>query len=145
MTLQDITKENLVQILKLKVADAQEKFVATNAVSIAQSHFYPEVAWFRAIYADAQPIGFVMLEDDPQNASYSLWRLMVDTQYQKQGFGRKALELVFEYVKIRPGAKVIMTSCVPGEGSPGAFYEKMGFTYTGETDEDGELMMQHVF
>ena len=33
--LQDITKENLVQILKLKVADAQEKFVATNAVSIA--------------------------------------------------------------------------------------------------------------
>lgn len=145
MALQDITTENLVQILKLKVADAQEKFLATNAVSIAQAHFYPEVAWFRAIYADAQPIGFVMLEDDPQNVSYSLWRLMIDTQFQKQGLGRRALELVFEYVKTRPGAKVIMTCCVPGEGSLGAFYDKMGFTYTGETDEDGELMMQHIF
>lgn len=145
VTLQDITKENLIQILELKVAVAQEKFVATNAISIAQAHFYPEVAWFRAIYADDQPIGFVMLEDDPLKASYCLWRFMIDIQYQQHGFGRRALELVFEYVKTRPGAKAIMTSCMPGEGSPGAFYEKMGFTYTGETDEDGELMMQHIF
>lgn len=123
----------------------KEKFVATNAISIAQAHFYPEVAWFRAIYADDQPIGFVMLEDDLLKASYSLWRLMIDAQYQKKGFGRQALELVFEYVKTRPGAEAIMTSCVPGEGSPGAFYEKMGFTYTGEKDEDGELIMQHIF
>lgn len=142
ITLREITKDNLDQVLDLKVAIAQENFVASNAKSIAQAHFYPEVAWFRAIYADETPVGFVMLEDDPPNESYFLWRLMIDSQYQNRGFGRRALELVIEYVKTRPNAAAIMTSCVPGEGSPGAFYEKMGFTYTGDKDESGELMMQ---
>jgi diamine N-acetyltransferase len=32
-------------------------------------------------------------------------------------------------------------SCVPGDGSPCPFYEKMGFQYTGQ-EEDGELVMK---
>lgn len=34
-----------------------------------------------------------------------------------------------------------LLSCVPGDGTPGPFYEKMGFTYTG-TEEGGELVMR---
>lgn len=30
---------------------------------------------------------------------------------------------------------------MPGEGSPGAFYERMGFAYTGAFD-DGELVLR---
>ena len=142
VTLREITKENLDDILGLKVTDEQEKFVASNAKSIAEAHFYPEVAWFRAIYADETPVGFVMLEDNPINASYYLWRFMIDARFQKCGFGRRALKLLFEHVKTRPGAKDLLTSCVPGEGSPGFFYEKEGFAYTGEMDEDGELIMR---
>lgn len=70
---------------------------------------------------------------------------MIDARFPKRGFGKRALELAIEYIKTRPGAKVILTSCVPGEGSPGKFYEKMGFTYTGKTDEDGELIMEYSF
>ncbi|NJP11440.1 MAG: GNAT family N-acetyltransferase [Leptolyngbyaceae cyanobacterium RU_5_1] len=144
VTLREITRENLRSICNLKVTPAQENFVASNAVSIAQAHFYPEVAWFRAIYADETPVGFVMLEDDPANSSYFLWRFMIDARFQRCGFGRRALELMIEHVKTRPGATALSTSCVPGEGSPGAFYEKIGFTYTGEMDED-ELVMQCKF
>jgi diamine N-acetyltransferase len=143
VTLQKVTKENLDDILSLKVTSKQEKFIASNAVSIAQAHFYPEVTWFRAIYADETPVGFVLLDDDPVNSYYSLWRFMIDARFQKCGFGRRALELIIEYVKTRPGAKVLMTSCVQGEGSPEKFYEKIGFTSTGEIDEDGELLMQY--
>ena len=145
ITLQEITKENLYDILDLRVTKEQENFVASNAVSLAEAHFYPEIAWFRAIYADETPVGFVMLEDDPVNSAYSLWRFMIDARFQKCGFGRQALELAIEYAKKRPGAKALLTSCVPGEGSPGKFYEKMGFTYTGESDEDGELIMEYTF
>jgi diamine N-acetyltransferase len=53
--------------------------------------------------------------------------------------------LTIEYVKTRPGAKVLLTSCVLGEGSPEEFYLKMGFTPTGEIDEDGEVIMQYKF
>lgn len=66
---------------------------------------------------------------------------MIDARYQKRGIGQKALELVFEYVKTQSVAKALYTSIVPGEGSPGPSYEKMGFVYTGEED-DGELVMR---
>lgn len=145
VTLREITKENLNDILDLQVTSAQENFVASNAVSIAQAHFYPEVAWFRAIYADETPIGFMLLEDDPINRSYSLWRLMIDARFQQCGFGQRAVELAIARVKARPGATALLTSCVPGEGSPLKFYEKVGFTYTGEMDEDGELIMRYDF
>jgi diamine N-acetyltransferase len=144
IALRAITKETLHPILKLEVAERQKDFVASNAVSIAQAHFEPEAAWFRAIYADETPVGFVMVDDDPVNEEYGLWRFMIDQRYQGLSFGRRALQLVIDHIKTRPGAKEFFTSCVPGDGSPCPFYEKMGFVYTGEVD-DGELVMRLVF
>jgi diamine N-acetyltransferase len=141
VSLREVTKETLRDITRLKVSPDQEHFVATNAESIAEAHFSPDIAWFRAIYVGDTPVGFVMLEVNVPAERYYLWRFMIDARYQKRGLGQSALELVFEYVKTQPGAKVLYTSCVPGEGSPGPFYEKMGFVYTGEEDE-GELVMR---
>jgi diamine N-acetyltransferase len=144
VSLREVTRENLGAVLRLKVAPEQEKFVANNAVSIAQAHFYPETAWFRAIYADETPVGFMMLSDDAAKPEYFLWRLMLDARYQKFGFAARAMELLFEYVRSRPGAKEIFTSCVPGEGSPFGFYEKLGFSDTGEMDEDEVVMRRDL-
>lgn len=141
VSLREVTKETLRDITRLKVSPGQERLVATNAESIAEAYFSPGVAWFRAVYADDTPVGFVMLEDDAAKEHYYLWRFMIDARYQRGGIGRRALELLFEYVRTRPGARALYTSCVPGEGSPGPFYEKMGFVYTGEEDE-GELVMR---
>ncbi|MBW4623411.1 MAG: GNAT family N-acetyltransferase [Cyanosarcina radialis HA8281-LM2] len=141
VTLREISKENLKSILGLKVAPHQEQFVASNAVSLAQAHFEPELPWFRAIYAGEVPVGFLMLEYNAEEQFYFLWRLMVDERYQKHGYGRKALELLFAHVKTLPNSGALYTSCVPAEGGPGPFYEQMGFVYTGE-EEDGELYMR---
>ncbi len=141
VSLREITKETVREITRLKVRPEQERFVATNAESIAEAYFSPDTAWFRAIYADNTPVGFLMLEDNPTAKEYSLWRFMIDARYQRKGIGQKALELLFEHVKTRPDASVLYTSCVPGEGSPGPFYETMGFVYAGDED-DGELIMR---
>ena len=141
VTLREITKATLHDILRLKVAPHQEHFVASNAVSLAEAHFEPDLPWYRGVYVGDMPVGFLMLEYDAPDQSYVLWRFMIDARYQKRGIGQKALELVFEYVKTRPGAKALYTSIVPGEGNPGPFYEKMGVVYTGEED-DGELVMR---
>ena len=141
VTLREITQENWLAIVRLKVAPHQEQFVASNAMSIAEAHFHPEVAWFRAIYAGDVPVGFLMLEDDVAQQEYFLWRFMIDQQSQGRGYGRKALELFFAYVKTRPGADAVETSCVPAKGGPGPFYEKMGFVYTGK-EENSELVMR---
>jgi diamine N-acetyltransferase len=142
VTLQEVTKENLYHVIDLKVRPDQQKFISSNVESIAEAHFYPEVAWFRAIYADATPVGFVLLADNSADAEYILWRFMIDAQFQHQGLGRSAFELVLEYVRMRPGAKVFEAHCGLGEGSPKAFYEKLGFVSTGEFD-DGELVMHY--
>lgn len=141
VTLREITRENLSDILRLKVTPNQEQFVAPNSVSIAEAHFEPQLPWFRAVYAGEAPVGFLMLEYNAEEQFYFLWRLMIDARYQKHGYGRKALELLFAHVKTLPSADALYTSCVPVEGGPASFYEKMGFVYARE-EEDGELYMR---
>jgi diamine N-acetyltransferase len=66
---------------------------------------------------------------------------MIDARYQKLGFARQAVLLLFEYIRTRPCAKEILCSCVPGEGSPQEFYESLGFIPTGEM-EGSEVIMR---
>jgi diamine N-acetyltransferase len=147
VTLRVITAETLRPILKLKVAPAQEGFVAPNAPSIAEAHFSTR-AWFRAIYADDTPVGFVMVEEpDPEAAADAdeaqpfLWRLMIAADHQRRGHGRRALDLVATDVRARFGATALFTSCVPGDGSPCGFYRALGFVEKGEFD-GGEIVMR---
>jgi len=140
VTLRKITEETLGAILELQVREDQRKFVAGNARSIAQAHFSP-YAWFRAIYADDTPVGFVMLWDDPDKPEYYLWRLMIDARYQGSGFGRRAVELLIRHVRSRPNASELLTSVVQANGGPQGFYERLGFELTGDY-EDGEAVMR---
>lgn len=144
VTLREVTKENLWDIFRLEVAPEQSRYVATNEMSIAQAYFDREIAWFRAIYADETPVGFLMLSDDASKQRYFLWRLMVDARYQKLGFAKRALELLFDYVRTRPGAKEILVSYRPGDAGPQGFYEKLGFIATGEMEGDEVVMRREL-
>ena len=133
ITLREITEETVTPICKLSdtLSEVQKTMVASNALSIAQAHFN-KYFWFRAIYAGQNPVGFIMLYDDPEEPKYFLWRLMIAGPFQGLGYGEKAVQLLIEYVRTRPGAKELMVSCGEGEGSPEGFYTKLGFRRTGE-------------
>lgn len=139
VSLREVTAKTVRDVCDLEVAPGQEQFVAPNAVSIAEAYFSEE-AWFRAIYADETPVGFVMLYDDPQKPEYYLWRFMIAGEHQGKGFGRRAMEMVISHVRNRPMAKELLSSYVPGEGSPVGFYLGLGFEDTGEVD-DGEIVI----
>jgi len=139
VSLREVTADTVHAIIRLKVKPEQTSFVAENATSIAQAYFEPK-AWFRAIYADETPVGFVMLFDDPEKPEYYLWRYMIDARYQRMGFGRRAMGLFIDYVRSRPNATELFTSYVPGEGTPGPFYAGLGFVETGEVDDDENVM-----
>lgn len=63
-----------------------------------------------AIYADEQPVGFVMLTykitgyDLPTIADdgYCILRLMIDKHYQNRGYGREAMTKILEFVRSFP-------------------------------------------
>jgi len=140
ITLREITSESVWPIMKLKVAENQKSFVAPNANSIAEAYFSKE-AWFRAIYAGDEPVGFVMLHSDEKKPEYFLWRLMIASDHQGKGYGFLAMEQVISHVKTLPGAVELLTSCVPGDGDPAPFYYKLGFKETGEW-ENGEKVLK---
>ena len=82
-----------------------------------------------------------MLYDNAEKSEYFLWRFMVDTRFQGMGFGKRAIALLVEHVRTRPNARQLLVSCIPGEGSPCPFYERIGFEYTGEV-KHGEKYMR---
>jgi diamine N-acetyltransferase len=139
VTLHEVTKDTVGAVCGLQVAAEQREYVADNAFSIAQAHFEPK-AWFRAIYADETPVGFVMLSDDPDAPEYFLWRLMIDAAHQGKGFGRTAIALLVDYVRTRPAARELLVSYHPGPHSPRDFYLKQGFRDTGRIEE-GEVVL----
>jgi len=133
ISLREITAETVREVCKLSdtLTPPRKYMVAPNAISIAQAHF-SEHAWFRAIYADDTPVGFLMLYDDPHEQEYFLWRLMIAGPHHGKGFGRRAIALLADHVRTRPGATVLETSCGQGPGSPEGFYRKLGFERNGE-------------
>ncbi len=137
--LKEITEETVLDFFKLKVSKSQDKFVAPNAVSIAQAYF-SDKAWFRGIYADDTPVGFIMVSIDEEKEEYFLWRLLIGEKFQKKGYGKKAVLLLIDFLKSEYSAKKLLVSCVPEEGGPEPFYAKLGFIPTGEYDDDEKIM-----
>lgn len=138
ITLREVTRDTVRAICRLEVAPSQRNFVAPNAVSIAEAHFSPH-AWFRAIYAGDEPVGFVMLSLKLDVPEFYLWRFMIAAPFQRRGYGDAALALVIAHVRSL-GATEFLTSTVPGEGTPRPFYERLGFVFTGEVDDGEEVL-----
>ena len=143
VSLKEVTRTTLRTICKLDAGDGATQ-VAPNAVSIAEASFYDE-AWFRAIYDDETPVGFVMLYDptlaqNPDEPDFFLWRLMIDKAHQRKGLGHAAVNLVIDHVRTRPGARKLLVSHMSKADALARFYGSFGFVHTGEK-EDGEKVM----
>ncbi|MDY6782582.1 MAG: GNAT family N-acetyltransferase [Cyanobacteriota bacterium] len=142
--LQEITRENWVGCIHLSLYPEQEKYVASNVDSIAESKFYPNHQ-LRAIYLKDKMIGFLAfcVEDDPSTPDlYWIFRFMVDKKFQGRGYGTKALQLAIEEIKSL-GAKRIQTMHKPNNKIAAKLYQKLCFSYIGSLD-DGDLLMEMV-
>jgi len=141
----EITKENLLSILKLSVFDEQKDQVAPNAFSIAEGH-YNETAWFRGIYKDDQAVGFVMLYLNNEDKEYGVWRFMIDKDHQGKGYGRASMDLIKKVMKEKVSdITSFFLSYVPKEkGGADEFYKKVGFEDTGEISH-GEKVMRFKY
>ena len=146
--LREITDDNREQVEALTVSEAQTDYVEGVTGSLVEAGETPDAApWFRAVYADDEPVGFVMISDgitveNPDYLGpYFLWRLLIDQRHQGRGYGAAALRLVVEHVRTRPDAEVLLTSAVPGTHSPLGFYLRQGFRDTG-ADHQGERVLE---
>ena len=63
--------------------------------------------------------------------AYFLWKLLIDVDEQGNGYGAATIDAVVAYLRTRPGADKLFTSCADGPGSPRGFYLGYGFADTG--------------
>jgi GNAT superfamily N-acetyltransferase len=147
VVLRTITDKNREAVVALRVAPSQTRFVGTVADALADADEIPEAkGWYRAVYVDDAPVGFVMLSWDvvPQPpriiGPWFLWKLLVDERHQHRGYGREVVKLVAQIVRDNEGTE-LLTSCVQAADGPEAFYRRLGFAPTGEFDANGEVIL----
>jgi diamine N-acetyltransferase len=148
-----VTEDDEEAVMGLRRGPGQERYLGRMI-----SHFEDAIAdakgcprMWSVHDADAgELVGFVMISDGiPQEVldadddivgPYFLWRLLIDQRFQGRGYGAATIDAVVAYVRGRPRADVLLTSCKSGEGSPQPFYLHYGFELTGEQKWGEDLL-----
>ena len=146
--MEEITGVNIHNVLALEVSESQKAtFPRSNAYSISEGSFPADddPVWMRAICEDGKPIGFIMTSEVPEDGDYFLWRMMIDERYQGKGHGAEAIKLLISRIKKIGNPRVLLLSHLRGNTDAGRFYEKLGFSYTGNDLGEGDLEMSLRF
>lgn len=143
---EEITNANIWKVCALEPFDAQKDFVAENLQSLAEAYATRNEggnALPLAVYNDAELVGFVMIgkgtvgnenEGELIKKNYSLWRLMIDKNYQGRGLGRQTLDAAIALIRTFPfgEAKKVWLSYEPENTRARDMYRKYGFVENGD-------------
>ena len=140
INLRTITKENIEDILNLSVSKEQKGFVSDNSESLAQAYVYHHTAWPFAIYEDDTPVGFIMMGYYEDKGYYTLWKLLIGRDFQRRGYGRKALGLGIAFLREQFGVSEVYTGVSPGNTAAKRLYRSAGFRETGLIENNMEEM-----
>ncbi|MBQ6517680.1 MAG: GNAT family N-acetyltransferase [Anaerolineaceae bacterium] len=143
---EEITNKNIWKVCALEPFEDQKDFVAENIQSLAEAFATRNEgnnALPLAVYHDDVLVGFVMIgkgtvgneeESDLIKENYSLWRLMIDKRYQRQGLGKQTMDAVIALIRTFPfgEAKKVWLSYEPENTRARAIYQRYGFVENGE-------------
>ncbi|WP_395153736.1 GNAT family N-acetyltransferase [Ilumatobacter sp.] len=139
-----IDHTNSAAVAALSTHHSQRQFVPPieqsfrEALFVAPHQGSPVEPWLRAVEADSELVGFVMLTAPTEAHPIPyLWRLLIDRRHQRRGLGHCVLDLIVEHCR-EAGATALDISWLPGRGSPEPLYVRYGFASTGEI-VDGEI------
>ena len=138
--LEPVTKENLSAVLALRVREDQRAFVASPAESLAQAYVWSRTAYPFAVCDDHRVVGFIMMGYYEDKHYYTLWKLLIDQDFQRRGYGRKALELGIAFLREQFGISEIFTGVSPGNAAAKKLYHSAGFRETGLFENNMEEM-----
>lgn len=143
VNLQEITKDNWVDMIDLEITKEQEKYVALPAEAIAASKFYDYYV-NRGVYLGDKPIGFIQYYpnfDDEKPNEIFIDQLLIDASLQGQGYGSKAIKLVLDEIKQLDGFNSVSICYVEGHDVMKKFFEQFSFKVV-EQDEFDETIME---
>lgn len=131
--LRKVTRENFRECLNLQVAESQKNLVATTMQSLAEAYvnlnLFLLAVYDAAVCGYEQPelpmIGFTMYEI-VAGVGF-IMRLMIDSKYQRQGYGRATMIEVIRRLKLCPDVEIIATSYRKENDVAAKLYQSLGF------------------
>lgn len=152
--LKKVTNENFeTLVMELKVKEEQKGFVASNLGSLAQAYVSLTNGGYATpyvIYDNELMVGFVMytyadklggdIEPPYTIPCYYIWRLFIDKNHQRKGYGRQTIEKIIAEIKTMPhgNADRIYASWDPDNIGSKSLFASLGFVETGEKEGDAE-------
>ena len=129
-------------MLDVRAHPTQRRFISDMASSYADALFSdvingaPVVPWLRAIEADGERVGFMMLAAvTPHHPEPYLWRLLIDRRHQRRGIGDRALTLLVDRLRAE-GHRTLLVDWNLGPGTPEPFYLRRGFVKVRNISDD---------
>jgi len=140
ISLRLVTKDNIEEIIALEVQEKQKDFVLSNVISIAQAYVQPECKPV-AIYENDTPVGFMMYCIDSDDDEYWIYRLMIDQKFQRQGFAKKATELMIKEIKKDKSRNKIFLGLDQKNECAAKLYQSLEFKFNGQAFGKEQIMV----
>ena len=132
-----VTAEDYDAAIGLVPGPEQQRFIATNADSLAEAAQNPSCRPM-IIAAGGVPVGFAMAALDSDDGNEWIYRFMIDQRYQGRGYGAQALDLLARQIFVDTGCPRIMLGVKPDNAAAIRLYERAGFRPAG-FEFDGEI------
>lgn len=132
----EVNEENFRDIALLRVHESQKHFLDSALGIIARGYVYRACrARVIGIANDAQPVGVALVRDmDEEPACYDLQQFLIDSRFQRRGYGTQALRLILSHLR-QEGKYACAEVCVHRENTAALkLFEKLGFRDTGYVD-----------
>ncbi|MCG3086483.1 GNAT family N-acetyltransferase [Sporosarcina cyprini] len=139
MELRTINEDNYQECLSLNITDANVDFIDPVAWSLAEAWVFGDDARPFAIYTDNEMVGYVsmlIVENNPQIVNF-----MIDSRFQKRGYGTAAAKLCIEYLCKEHNASRISLPVNLGNIPAQKFWSNLGFELSNDI-EDGYIYMR---
>ena len=126
----------------LEVQEDQKRFVSAPDRILARAYAYREQrSQAKLILDDDTPVGMLLYHDWPEAGQYVFSELLIDRDHQRRGFGIAAARLALDEMRADGRYSKVCLCYIEGDEPARNLYEKLGFTHTGEVDED-EIIME---
>lgn len=148
LNLRQITPHNW-RDLKIEVSEEQRNFVSPVSRILARAYVYRgDNSMALAVYLADQPIGLLMHRDYTDDLGRTLCILdqfLIDKDFQRQGYGRKALQLWLAGIRQKGKYHGVKLCYIRGALGAERLYRSLGFLRKPHDDDGDELVMEYLF
>lgn len=139
----NIDQHNYRQACCLSVTPKQSGYLSSAPMILARAYAYrhknSEVS---LIEEGTDKLGLVMTRETDLGTTVILDQFFIDQRFQGRGYGRKAMELLLQSLRERRLKRVVL--CYrEADQAAARLYRSLGFTETGERDDD-EILMELI-